>query len=56
MFDEKQALKHVEYLASDELCGRSAGTPGGRVASDYVAARFAEYGLRPASSLSERNP
>jgi hypothetical protein len=27
MFDEGQALKHVEYLASDELGGRSAGSP-----------------------------
>jgi Zn-dependent M28 family amino/carboxypeptidase len=48
MFDEAQALRHVEYLASDELEGRRPGTPGGRAAGDYIAARFAEYGLQPA--------
>jgi ABC-type dipeptide/oligopeptide/nickel transport system permease component/Zn-dependent M28 family amino/carboxypeptidase len=48
MFDEQQAMHYVEYLASDELGGRRPGSPGGRSAGDYVAARFAEYGLRPA--------
>jgi hypothetical protein len=47
MFDELQALKHVEYLASDALEGRRAGTPGGRKAGEYIAARFSEYGLQP---------
>ena len=50
MFDEQQALKHVEYLASDDLEGRRPGTPGGQKAGDYIAARFAEYGLQPAGS------
>ena len=50
MFDEQQALKHVEYLASDDLEGRRSGTPGGQKAGDYIAARFAEYGLQPAGS------
>jgi hypothetical protein len=50
MFDEQQALKHVEYLASDALEGRRAGTPGGRKAGEYIAARFSEYGLQPAGS------
>jgi ABC-type dipeptide/oligopeptide/nickel transport system permease component/Zn-dependent M28 family amino/carboxypeptidase len=48
MFDEGQALEHVAYLASDELEGRRPGTPGGQKAGDYIAARFAEYGLQPA--------
>ncbi len=50
MFDEKQALEHIRYLASDELEGRRPGTPGGRAAGDYIAARFAEYGLQPAGA------
>jgi hypothetical protein len=50
MFDGQQAFKHVEYLASDELEGRRSGTPGGQKASDYIAARFAEYGLQPAGA------
>jgi Zn-dependent M28 family amino/carboxypeptidase len=48
MFDEEQALDHLAYLASDGLGGRQPGTLGGRAAGDYVAARFAEYGLEPA--------
>jgi len=48
MFDEGQALNHVAYLASDALEGRRPGTPGGWAAGDYIAARFAEYGLQPA--------
>ena len=48
MFDEEQALEHLVYLASDDLGGRQPGTPGGQAASDYIADRFAEYGLQPA--------
>jgi peptide/nickel transport system permease protein len=48
MFDEQRALEHVRVLASDEMGGRLPGTPGGRAAGDYVAARLAEYGLEPA--------
>jgi len=47
-FDEERALEHLAYLASDELGGRQPGTPGARAAGDYIAARFAEYGLEPA--------
>jgi ABC-type dipeptide/oligopeptide/nickel transport system permease component/Zn-dependent M28 family amino/carboxypeptidase len=50
MFDEEQAMKHVEYLASDELGGRRPGSPGGRAAGDYIAAHFTEYGLEPAGT------
>jgi len=46
-FDVERALEHIAYLASDELGGRQAGTPDGRAASDYIATRFAEYGLQP---------
>jgi hypothetical protein len=48
MFDAQEALKHIEYLASDELEGRLTGTPGNKQAGDYIASRFAEYGLQPA--------
>ena len=39
---------HVETLAADAMEGRAAGSEGHRRASDYVAARFARYGLQPA--------
>jgi hypothetical protein len=43
------ALKaHVEYLASDDLEGRAAGTRGYDLAARYVARQFEQAGLKPA--------
>ncbi len=42
-----EALEHVKYLASDELEGRDTGSPGEWTAAQYIAKRFAEYGLEP---------
>lgn len=39
---------HVEFLASDLLQGREAGSPGYDIAANYVAAQFALLGLKPA--------
>jgi len=39
---------HMAYLASDDLEGREAGTPGYDLAAAYVAERFTEIGLKPA--------
>ena len=47
MFDEQKALNSIDFLAADALQGRLVGTPGNLEAGDYVAARFAEYGLQP---------
>lgn len=47
-FDEELALDHIAVLASDELGGRQPGSPGGEAAGDYIADRFAAYGLQPA--------
>jgi hypothetical protein len=37
----------VEFLASDKLEGREAGSAGERMAADYIAARLARLGARP---------
>ncbi|HQW04766.1 MAG: M28 family peptidase [Flavobacteriales bacterium] len=37
----------VRYLSSDRLEGREAGTPGERLAVDYIAAKFGNVGLMP---------
>jgi len=37
----------VRYLASDELTGRGVDTPGIKLARDYIARGFSEYGLLP---------
>lgn len=42
----------MEFLASDDLEGREAGTPGFDIAADYVAAEFAEIGLKPAGDTN----
>ena len=39
--------RHVEFLASDTLEGRAAGTQGGRAAAAYLAEQFRKAGLRP---------
>src|SRR5262249_24569009 len=36
----------VSYLASDELEGRLAGSPGGRLAGEYIAAQMKRIGLQ----------
>lgn len=40
----------MAFLASDELEGRLTGTEGYDKAADYVAKRFADYGLKPGGS------
>jgi hypothetical protein len=37
----------VEFLASDRLEGREAGSPGERLAGDYIAAQLARAGAKP---------
>lgn len=41
----------VQYLASDPLEGREAGTPGERLAAEYIAAEFAKLGLKPKGNM-----
>ena len=43
----------IEYLASDRLAGRRAGTPGSDSAADFVASRFADLGLRALFVISD---
>lgn len=44
---EADLRMHVEYLASDELAGRATGEPGCERAAEYIAERFASWGLEP---------
>ncbi|MBK9176331.1 MAG: M28 family peptidase [Flavobacteriales bacterium] len=43
----EQMRYDVKYLASDLLEGREAGTPGERLAVDYIAAKYGNVGLMP---------
>ena len=38
---------HIHYLADDRLEGRRAGSPGEKLASDYISIEFMKDGLRP---------
>ncbi len=49
-FDSSLALAHADVLGSPDLRGREPGSPGASLAADYVADRFAEYGLEPLAS------
>ncbi len=42
-----EILKHIKYLASDQLEGRKAGSPGADSAAAYIANEFRSYGLTP---------
>ena len=46
--DPELIRSHMTYLASDELKGREAGTPGYDAAAAYVAAEFEKLGVAPA--------
>src|ERR1700709_2151704 len=39
---------HVKFLASDLLEGRSPGSRGGDLATEYIASQFALIGAKPA--------
>lgn len=45
--DRNAAEAHVRFLATDELGGREAGSPGGRVAANYIASQLQQMGVAP---------
>jgi len=52
----ERVLKHIQFLASDKLQGRRAGTPYADEAAAYIAREFRSYGLKPASSAGFLQP
>jgi hypothetical protein len=45
--NESIIKESLEYLISDECNGRLIGTEGNRLAQEYIASKFKEYGLKP---------
>lgn len=45
--NRQTAEAHIEFLASDELKGREAGTPEGRIAGHYIVSVLKSLGVRP---------
>ena len=48
LIDRERLLAHVKTLSDDKMEGRKAGTPGGRMAQDYIVGVFKDLGLEPA--------
>lgn len=47
---------HIGFLAADDLAGREAGYPSGRIATAYIEAYFRTLGLEPWNGESYRQP
>ena len=46
----KRWWKHVEFLADDKLEGRNTGSPGHKIAANYIANEFERAGLKAAGT------
>ena len=46
----ERIARHVEFLASDKLQGRRAGTPAADQAAEYIARQFRGFNLKPAAT------
>ena len=51
--DKGELLGHIQYLASDEMRGREAGTPDQLAAARYIADEFQRYGLQPFGDIKD---
>ncbi len=49
VFSAKRIMKHIKFLASDELKGRGINLPEINKAANYILEKFKEYGLQPGS-------
>ena len=45
-----EILGHIKYLASDNLKGRLPGTPGSKLAIDYIRKHWEAQGIEPAGT------
>lgn len=44
---ETKARAYIEFLASDALKGRDAGSPEGQIVAEYLASKLKEMGIKP---------
>ena len=45
--DAERLIGHIQFLASDDMKGRAAGSPELERAADYIAQQFNDIGLKP---------
>ena len=48
--------KHISYLADDKLEGRRAGSPGEKLAMEYISSEFKAIGILPKGSTGFYQP
>lgn len=46
-FTKLQVEAQLKHIASDQMGGRRTGSVGEKMAADYIASQFAEFGLKP---------
>ena len=51
---EQRLRRHLGYLAADSLQGRRGGSPDANKAANYIAAQFADMGLKPWQAIAEQ--
>lgn len=51
-FDAERMRERVKTLSDDSFEGRGPGTPGGKLATDYIAAQLKKSGVKPANKGS----
>ena len=56
LLDERDIMRHIEFMASAEMAGRAAGSPQAEEVADYIAAQFGTYGLEPFKSKDFLHP
>ena len=56
LISQEEILRHLEFLTSEEIAGRAAGTPQAKQVADYIVGEFEEYGLQPFRSVSFYQP
>src|SRR5215510_1864921 len=49
-------LQHIKFLSSDEMKGRSNGSPELETAGDYIAQQFKAVGLQPGGTTEWFQP
>ncbi len=48
----KNVKSHISILAADSFLGRETGTPGEKMASDYIVKQFKDIGLKPLGDMN----
>ncbi len=55
-FSIERAQQHTAALTRPDMAGRQSGSPGAELAAEYIADKFAEYGLQPAGDNPGSGP